>query len=390
MCALPSIKYQVASARVPHMVPLHAIVPTVVVACLTLPPLAEASDTTAKRIGNWIANEADCTISASFRNGRSLIIGSDGQGNLSLALRSIHWNLPDNYSNTLLYWADSDDPQRASAREINTQTLSIRVNDPSWITMALKYTRGISFAFGEKSYRFPITHGDRAAAWITDCTGIALRPPIRGNGNRLAVLADDPQTAESPSFWLQPFVVPSDTTRYEFRPISSRAADRGQDVAEGHGAAATTMVISMLTRAGIEDFDVDVPQDKNAWAVPVDAVWRSVDRHGAVRLYDTMTPDRVYSERRKIVAHDKLECLGAFQATRLPFANDQVTGFMTVCQEKTGQDAATRTYIVAAARTGEHFAFMTAYEGDPTDNIWPETASLAMAAGAVAREWKGT
>lgn len=372
------------------MVPLHAIVPTVVVACLTLPHLAEASDTTVRRIGNWVANESDCTISASFRNGRSLIIGSDGQGNLSLSLRSIHWNLPDSYAKTVLYWADSDDPQRGHAREINTQTLAVRVTDPAWITMALKYTRGISFAFGEKSYRFPITHGDRAATWITDCTGIALRPPIRGNGNRLAVLADNPGTGESPSFWLTPFVVPSDSTRYEFRPIASRAADAGQDVAEGHGAAATSLIMTTLARAGIENFDVDVPQDKGAWAIPVDAVWRSVDRHGAIRLYDTMTPDRAYSERHKIVAHDKLECPGAFQATRLPFANDQVTGFMTVCQERTGREAATRTYIVAAAHTGEYFAFMTAYVGDPEENLWPETASLAIAAGAVAREWKGT
>lgn len=361
------------------------------VAAIPCPANVEAKET---RIGNWVAAEEQCAVSASFRNGRSIVIGQNGGASLSLAIRSEKWLIPDGYRNTIVYWADDDDPRRAAAHSLDMRTVRIAVNDHLWIETALARANAMTFVFGEKTYRFPITHGERARNWLKRCSGataghVAEPEPEPATAVE-PVEASRAQTSSVAPHWItqtvrqQPVIAEVDNRHRDKTAAGVSDAERGAPPIRG--AEAVRFMMETLATAGVASYRVEVPTVRRIWPLAVNAIWDAPDGKGAVKRYRTLTNDLIYSERRRIAAADAARCGGTFAAGRMPISDRRVTDLVTQCQEP-GKETQVRYYAFVEAQNGEGFLILSDRSQGQPDAMWSANMGLAVAAVSVASEW---
>ena len=361
----------------------------VAVASFAASPRAEEASVdhdTDHRIGNWIASKDTCTITASFRNGKSLIVASDGADQLSLAIRSEHWDLPDGYTKTVLYWFNQDDPERGVARALDRHTLSVAIRDPAWIGAMLDGARDASFTFGDKTHRFPITHGSKASSWITHCSGYDFVRTRSGSANALAgYIAANAERQRNQPNWLSGIVSGGEAARFGTRLANAGPALLAGGEPPQKRVPGAEFMLTVLYGAGLSGFEVDTVVNPTFWGVRVNTVWTDGKRNGAVRRYKSMSSDLEYVETRRIRFHDDKVCRGLFSTEDMPNLAENVSGFVNQCLSRDGHSVTTRGYILVRVANGETYMVMT-------DETEPEAATgrvldLAASVAKVAPNW---
>lgn len=341
------------------------------------------------RVGNWVVNKENCQTSAKFRNGQSLIIQIENETRYTLYLRSLHWELPDKYKETVLFWADKDSPSRAVARYLDSQTLRIAVSDPEWVKRSISHAHSVSFVFGEKTYRIPITHGERVMGWLAKCGGFGPNSIDGAAAQDVAESSSVPEEGPGVPHWMNLETQKSGMAHYGAANAAGTPAEPklSPSLSPVRGSQALEFMMNVLNATNFKGAKVDIASASAPWPVKANAVWKRDQAHGAVRRYRQLTTDQLHIERQRLLLHDQNACDGRFRHSQLPLADRRLTSLITVCESPERQLPETHLYLTVEAANSESFMLMVSNEPLDIDTAWQSGMSFAVAALSAGIEW---
>lgn len=351
------------------------------IACfLSGPPAALAETLHTTRLGNWIAvsdsghgagKGLECSVTARYRNGRSYSIVADSSLRWSLRVGSARWRLPPETTERVIYWVDNEKPFRTTAVAEDRHTLIIRVADGAWLFERFRNARMLHFRIGEQKQHFAITHASRALNWMLGCVDKAAQAALERSGpalsrktapfaRRFALTKD---LSDSP--W-HPFIF-RDTREIDWsvgsRIDNVKKESNEQTIGSPGGGRSIAFLSIVLDSAGLYGNRVDILDADGRWAIPVDALWRTDDFHGAIRRLDTMNNDYLRMINQQVSQRDEDRCPGEFSSSDITSAVGGPKGFLTICEN--AMLSVKRYYAaVPAAGDGGYLMMLRAVSAD--------------------------
>ncbi|MEM6665646.1 MAG: hypothetical protein AAF638_04520, partial [Pseudomonadota bacterium] len=349
------------------------------------------------RIGNWIASREGvtdrlpaCSVTASFRNGKSMTLAGHEDGRWRVTLHYADWTERDWDASSVHYWVDRQDPTYAGGRRGNRSgTLTFAIADPDWVSTEFRSGQQFTVTIGTEPHRFPLTHTGRAVDWVRKCAASSWdTAEKRPSGPAIAGVATARAAAGASenrgrAGWLR-FQTRASGVESPFRESAVARITPERFSEPDEGSSGLEFLLAVLDQAGLADAELSANNRSRAWGIRMSASWTSATMGGAVRHYPQLSDDLFHMEKRRIQNHAQRACPRGGRVGELPDLLGNLEGSVVQCS---GPGAArTQMQVRINAPSGGSFVLIMAA---PTreQQMSPALLQLADAARTIAATW---